>query len=69
MASKLAELAKNHDEAKWIAFAPGGGWALLYGGNGYDCHGIPDAAYEAIRALGDKKAEIKSIVFSPGGAG
>ena len=67
MTRKLADLTKSNDEAKWVAFAPGGGWALLYGLNGYDCHGIPDAAYEAIVALGDKKAEIKSIVFSPDG--
>ncbi len=63
MTRKLADLAKNNDEAKWVAFAPGGGWALLYGRSGYDCHGIPDPAYEAIVALGDKDAEIKSIVF------
>ncbi len=67
MASKFAELSKNNDEAKWVAFAPGGGWALLYGQNGYDCHGIPDPAYEAIVALGHKEAEIKSIVFRQDG--
>jgi serine/threonine protein kinase len=67
MASKLAELSKNNDEAKWVAFAPGGAWALLHGRNGYHCRGIPDPAYDAIIALGDKEAEIKSIVFSPEG--
>jgi serine/threonine protein kinase len=69
MDQKLKELSSKNQEAKWAAFAPGDGWAILHGRNGIESHNIPDEAYRKILELGDPKqnAEIRSITFSPDG--
>jgi CubicO group peptidase (beta-lactamase class C family) len=63
----VGDLAKKGEELKSIAFAPGGGWAILHGKNGYKAKHIPDEAQTTLRDLVQRGEELKSIAFTPEG--
>jgi hypothetical protein len=68
VAQALQKLTEKGEEAKWIAFAPGGGWVILYGKHGHVSRHLPDEANRAIGNLANREnVELKSINFAPDG--
>jgi CubicO group peptidase (beta-lactamase class C family) len=64
---KLGELAKAGHKVKSIAFAPEGGWIILYDKNSFYAKGLPEHAFDKIVELGKKNADLKSIAFARSG--
>jgi len=64
---KLGELDKAGHKLKSIAFAPEGGWVILYDKSAYYAKGLPELAFDKIVELGKKNAELKSIAFARNG--
>jgi uncharacterized protein YkwD len=64
-AQKLGEVVNAG--LKSIAFTPNGGWAILYGNNGYSFANIPDAAAQKLGDLAIAGQSLKSIAFTTDG--
>jgi len=64
---KLIELFKEGHKPKSIAFAPEGGWVILYDKSNYWAEGIPKKAYDKIVELAKKAVELKSAAFARNG--
>ena len=66
---KLAELQKGKIAFKCAAFAPDGGWTVLWNQNGNWTHGsIPDDAFKKMQEVVKGGGTLRSIAFGPNGA-
>ena len=63
---RLIKAGKGTD-IKYVAFAPDGGWILIWGSNGYTASGLPKSAIAEIRKLNDDSKEIKQLTFDSNG--
>lgn len=65
----LRQLHYHSREVKTVAFSyqPEGGWAMLYGSNGYWYYNVPNDFADAIREMNDNGEEIRDIAFAPNG--
>lgn len=63
----LAPIIQKAFNIKSIAFAPNGGFAIIYGENGYSTKDIPQDAVVELSTLYKQGSTIKSIAFSPNG--
>ncbi len=50
-----------------IAFAPNGGWVILYGRNGYYAHNTSQETINVLNSLRKRDRIINSIAFAPNG--
>lgn len=53
---------------KFVAFAPNGGWVVIWGTNGYTANNLPKSAVDAIDKLNADGKEIKQLTFDSTGA-
>jgi CubicO group peptidase (beta-lactamase class C family) len=66
---KLAELQKRNAAFHCVAFAPAGGWSLLWNQNGNWTIGpVPDAAFQKMQDVVKAGATLRSLAFGPGGS-
>ncbi|MBW4597509.1 MAG: hypothetical protein KME46_32590 [Brasilonema angustatum HA4187-MV1] len=65
----LQSLDSQKINPKAIAFAPNGGWVILYGNNNYNAKNIPQKAVDTLKMLHDQDSRnvINSITFTPAG--
>ena len=66
---KLAELQKGKSTIHCAAFAPSGGWTLLWNQNGnWTIGAIPDAAFQTMQEVAKAGSTLRSLIFGPKGA-
>jgi CubicO group peptidase (beta-lactamase class C family) len=66
---KLAELQKKQAAIHCAAFAPEGGWTLLWNQNGnWTIGGVPGAAFQKMQEVVKAGATLRSLAFGPKGA-
>jgi len=66
---KLAELQKGKSTIHCAAFAPSGGWTLLWNQNGnWTIGAIPDAAFQRMQEVAKAGSTLRSLAFGPKGA-
>lgn len=66
-AKKLQEFSRSGNDLTCVAIAPGGGWIVFFGKNGYFAQGISDDAFTHVGQLASKGATLKDIAFTPEG--
>jgi len=54
--------------SKPSAFAPNGGWAVLYAGNCHSICGLSSALEDALTELHDEEKDIRQVAFAPDGS-
>jgi len=66
---KLADLQKGKTTIHCAAFAPSGGWTLLWNQNGnWTIGAVPDAAFQKMQAVVKAGSTLRSLAFGPNGA-
>lgn len=66
---KLTELQKGNNTFQCAAFAPAGGWTILWNQNGnWTEGGIPDDAFKKMQEVANRGGALRSIAFGPNGA-
>lgn len=55
------------DRVRSVAFTPEGGWAMIWGKNGYRFENVPDEAADALKDLSRRGMSINSIAFTKNG--
>jgi CubicO group peptidase (beta-lactamase class C family) len=66
---KLSELQQERgDVFKAVAFAPSGGWSVLWNQNGYWTIGdAPDAAFKKLGEVANSGGTLRSVAYGPNG--
>ncbi len=64
---KLKEINTANQTIHCITFTSFGGYAILFGTNGYSTNGLPKNALAKLKELHDNKKDIKQIAFTPTG--
>jgi serine/threonine protein kinase/formylglycine-generating enzyme required for sulfatase activity len=59
--------AQTGVDLKSVAFAPNGGWAILYNARASSFRNIPHEAFNELTQLGKEGAQLKSFTFAPNG--
>jgi serine/threonine protein kinase/formylglycine-generating enzyme required for sulfatase activity len=59
--------AQTGVDLKSVAFAPNGGWAILYNASASSFRDIPHEAFNELTQLGKEGAQLKSFTFAPNG--
>jgi hypothetical protein len=63
---KLAELQQQGRDLKCVAFAPAGGWTVLWDQNGNWTEGnVPDAAFRKMQEVARQGGTLRSISYGP----
>src|SRR6185312_15281475 len=63
---RIAQLSSQGHELKQVAFAPNGGWVVLYDGNGYSASNISSLAsglLTRLHEINNQGLPIKSVSF------
>ncbi len=63
----IERFQREGHQVKWVAFAPNGGWSVLYGKNGYFNRNIPDELHQLMVKYAQEGRELKSVAFAPNG--
>lgn len=64
---KLNLIHKAGEQIKQVAFAPNGGWVILYGRNGFHYSDISNDVTNKLWEFSNAGEEIKQIAFAPNG--
>jgi CubicO group peptidase (beta-lactamase class C family) len=65
---QMAKLQKENADFKCVAFAPNGGWTLLWNQNGnWTESEVPDEAFKKMQEVVKGGATLRSIAFAPDG--
>ena len=62
---RVQQLMNDGHYVKKVAFAPGGGWLVLYDTNGYAGHGVPQNLSDKLNEMNLNGSTIKSVAFGP----